>query len=362
LFFVWLFLREKKWVTFKFLACMLPFFIAHIMTGIDSPFYYARSSLLLWTVCITVYAFYVALVNCQKLERLFEQLISLNFVATLIALVSLLTPFRDAFWNDYSDSFEEGSNQVLRLKLLTSEPSAYALLMVPLLIFAILRLVRETTKRNFGYAIIITIPFFLCQSFGGISMGLAGIGTVLVVTFRDVFRKRGTLLVVAAVVILVGGLLYIPNPVSQRFFQVVGGLDSSTESRTVSSFIVGYTIASSKSLLWGAGLGQSKLADVSDLGLAFTVGVIPNAVAGTIAELGIIAVLIKFVLEVYLFFRTRVYANSFRLAMFVVAFIAQLTGSYLMNVQEYVMWFLAFGSFFPEMDFKGESRLTVSRA
>jgi hypothetical protein len=130
----------------------------------------------------------------------------------------------------------------------------------------------------------------------------------------------------------------------------------------VSSFIVAYSVALPKSLLWGAGLGQAKLADVSDLGLAFTVGVIPNAVAGTFAELGIFGVLIKFVVECYLFFRSRVYANSFRLAMFVVAFIAQLTGSYLMNVQEYVMWFLAFGPFFPEMDFKRNGRLTISRA
>jgi hypothetical protein len=362
LFLIWLFLRGKKWLTFKFLACLSPFIIAHAMMGVDSPFYYARSTLLLWTVCVTVYAFYVALRNSPNLEGLFEQLISLNFVATLIALVLLFTRFRDVLWNDYSDSFEEGSNQILRLKLLSSEPSAYALLMVPLLVFAILRLVRDTTKRNLGYAIMITIPFLLCQSFGGIGMGLAGIGIASLIAFRDLFRKRGTWLVVAAIAIFVVGLLYLPNPVSQRFFQVAAGLDSSTESRTVSSFIVGYTIASSKSLLWGAGLGQAKLADVSDLGLAFTVGIIPNAVAGTFAELGIIAVLIKFVLEFYLFFRTRVYANAFRLAMFVVAFIAQLTGSYLMNVQEYLMWFLAFVPFFPQMDFKREGRLTISRA
>jgi hypothetical protein len=72
--------------------------------------------------------------------------------------------------------------------------------------------------------------------------------------------------------------------------------------------------------------------------------------------------LVKFALEFYFFFRTRVYENSFRLAMFVVVFIIQLTGSYLMNVQEYLMWALAFGPFFPEMDFKRNIRLKFSHA
>ena len=54
--------------------------------------------------------------------------------------------------------------------------------------------------------------------------------------------------------------------------------------------------------------------------------------------------------EVALFFYTRVYINSFRLAMFVIAFILQLTGGYIEYVQEYVIWCFAFLPFFPEFD------------
>ncbi|HKW62813.1 MAG TPA: hypothetical protein VJN89_09735 [Candidatus Acidoferrum sp.] len=362
LLFLWLFKRGERWITLKFFVCLSPFVIAHTMIGIDSPFYYARSSLLLWTVCVTVCAFCVALLSCQKLGRLFEQLIVLNFGATVVALVLLFTRFRGVLWNDYSDSFEEGSNQVLRLQLLTSEPSVYALLMIPLLVFAVLRLFREAGKRNLRYAIMILIPFLLSQSLVGLGMSVAGIGVAVLVAFRDMFRKRAAWAALAVMVLLIAGLGYVQNPVSQRIVQVLAGQDSSTDSRTVSSFIVAYNVALPKSLLWGAGLGQAKLTDVSDLGLAFTIGVIPNAVAGTFAELGIIGVLVKFVVLFYLFFRTRVYANSFRLAMFVAVFIAHLTGSYFMNVQEYVMWFLAFGPFFPEMDFRGFARLRVSPA
>jgi hypothetical protein len=357
LFFLWLFRLRERWITFKFVACLTPFVIAHSIIGIDSPYYYARSTLLLWTVCVTVYAFSMGLLKCKSLERLFEQLIVLNFCAALIAIVLLFTPYRGTVW-DNTDI--EGLSDVLRLRLLASEPSVYALLMMPLLVFVVLRLLQNPGKRNLLYAVLIVIPFLLCQSFGGLTISVAGIGIAVLVKFRHLLKQRGALLILALMTALVTGLVYVPNPISDRLFLVAAGQDSSTESRTVSSFIVAYSVAEPKSLLWGAGLGQAKLADVSDLGLALNTGVIPNAVAAGFAELGIIGMLIKFALEIYLFFRTRVYANSFRLAMFVVVFITQLTGSYFMNVQEYLMWFLAFGPFFPEMDFKSGARLKVS--
>ena len=359
LFFLWLFRHGKRWITFKFLACLSPFVVAHAIIGIDSPFYYARSSLLLWTVCVTVYAFSLALLKYESVERLFEQLIVLNFCATVIAIILFFTPFRGVLWEDYDI---EGLNEVFRLRLLTSEPSAYALLMAPLLVFVILRLIQSPGKRNLRYAVMIVIPFLLCQSFGGLIISLAGIGVAVLVAFRHVFRQRKALLVLAAMVILVAALVYVPNPISERLSLVATGKDSSTDSRTISSFIVAYSIAEPKSLLWGAGLGQAKLADVTDLRLAFTIGIIPNAIAGGFAELGIIGMLIKFALEFYFFFRTRVYENSFRLAMFVVVFLTQLTGSYVMNVQEYLMWVLAFGPFLPELDFKANIRPKLSHA
>lgn len=361
LFYLWLLMHKKRWITFKFLTCLSPFVVAHAIRGIDSFYYYARSSLLLWTVCITVYAFCLALLNCDDLGRLFERLIVLNFCATVIALVLWFTPYRGLLWGDYPDTVE-GAEHFYRLRLLTSEPSVYALLMVPLLVLVVLRLLREPNKRNSAYLVMIGAPFLLSQSFGGLGMSLAGIVVAVLFAFRRVLKRRGAWRVLTAITILVIILIITPNPVSERVLQVAAGRDSSSESRTVFSFLVAYDVALPKSLLWGAGLGQAKLADVSDLGLGFAVGIIPNAVAGAFAELGIIGVLIKFVLEFYLFFRTRVYTNAFRLAMFVAVFVAQLTGSYVTNVQEYVMWFLAFGPFFPEMDFRKDLRLRVSHA
>jgi hypothetical protein len=358
-FFFWLYRRRHRWITAKFLVCLSPFLLAHAINGIDSSFYYARSAVLLWTVCITVYAFCLVLLSFEGLERLFEQLIVLNFYATLAALALFFTKFRELLWGD---SEIEGVGDVYRLKLLTSEPSVYALLMLPLLIFTVLRLLQNPTKRNLLYVGLIGVPFLLCQSFGGLSISFAAMGVSVLIAFRNRLLERRTLLVLLAIVGLVALLIYVPNPISDRLSMVAAGEDSSTDSRTFSSFIVAYMVALPRSLWWGAGLGQAKLSDVSDLGLAFTVGIIPNAVAGAFAELGIIGILIKFAMEFYLFFRTRVYRNSFRLAMFIAVFLIQLTGSYLMNVQEYLIWALAFGPFFPEMDFHRNARPIDSRA
>jgi hypothetical protein len=355
IFFLWLYRHKQRWITAKFLVCLSPFLLAHAINGIDSSFYYVRSGVLLWTVCITVYAFCVVLLTCEGLERLFEQLIELNFCATLIALAVFFTKFRELLWGD---SDIEGVGDVYRLKLLTSEPSVYSLLMLPLLVFAVLRLLQNPTKRNLLYVVFIGIPFLLCQSFGGLSISFAAMGIPVLIAFRNRLFEKRTLLILLAIVSLVALLVYVPNPISDRLSIVAAGEDSSTDSRTFSSFIVAYMVALPRSLWWGAGLGQAKLSDVSDLGLAFTVGIIPNAIAGAFAELGIVGIVFKFAMEFYLFFRTRVYRNSFRLAMFVAVFLIQLSGSYLMNVQEYLIWALAFGPFFPELDFK--SKLTYA--
>jgi hypothetical protein len=350
LFFLWLYREGRHWLTLKFVVCLLPFIVAHICLGIDSPFYYARSTLLLWTVYITVYAFCWALLKCRHIEILFEQLIVLNFYAAMAALVLLFTPIKEILWNTHFEFLGDTGSGTPRLQLLTLEPSVYGQLMAPLLIFAVLRLIRSPGKRNFIYAAMITIPMLLSQSFGGISICTAGLGVAMLPMFRRLLRQRHSILILALIGILLAGLLLVPNPLLLRITEVATGQDSSIHSRTDNGFLVAFFVASQKSLWWGVGLGQTKLLDVYGLNLGFDRAIIPNSIAATFAELGIVAVLIKFAAEIYLFFKTRVYANTLSLAMFVVAFLFQLTGSHLMNVQEYMIWILAFVPLFPRFD------------
>jgi hypothetical protein len=353
LFFLWLYREGKRWLTLKFLICLSPFIVAHILLGIESPFYFARSTLLLWTVFITVYAFCWALLKCKRLERLFEQLIVLNFCAAIAAVVLLPTPVSKLLWDTLAAV--NGSNSTWRLQLLTSEPSVYAFLMAPLLIFAVLRVFRNPGRRNFIYAFMVAFPMLLSQSLGGLSTCAAALGVALLPAYGRLLRQWKYLFILALIATLIVGLLIIPNPISARVYQVAMGEDSSAHSRTDNGFVFAYAIAVSKSLWWGVGLGQAKLYTASEVGISgigFNAGVIPNSIADALAQLGIIAVLVKFILEFYLFFRTRVYANTFGLAMFVAAFLLQLQGSNMMDVQENLMWCFAFAPFFRELNLR----------
>jgi hypothetical protein len=351
--YVWLNLKGHRRLTAKFLLILSPFLLAHLIIGVTSPIYYLRSLLLLWSVYIAAFSFCWALTKSSTIDRLFDQLILLNFLASIIAIIALPTPLRLVFWHDDAITIV-GASHVLRLDLLCTEPSAYSLLMLPLLIFSALRLLGNGNMRNCTYLCMIAIPFLLCQSFGGISMCLAALGVSIMTSYRRLFKRANSLIILACSAIVLAALLGTHNQISERVLQVATGGDPSSKSRTIFSFVAAYAVASSKSIWWGAGLGQGKLIDLSDLGIGFEVNVIPNAVAGTFAELGLIGVLFRLAAECYLFVKTKTYLSTFRLAMFVVAFITQWTGSYLTDVQEYILWFLAFYPVFPDSTLPGQ--------
>lgn len=341
LFYVWLYCKGQRKLTRKFLIAYSPFLIAHLINGIDSPTYYARSLLLLWTVFISAYALCWALSRTATLAQLFDQLVVANFIAAVFACITLPTPMRTLLWLEDTSTFGGGSH-LLRLNLLSVEPSAYAFLMLPLLAFTALRLFQKASLRSFLYLLMVGFPFLLSQSFGGISIGLAAVGISLIITSPRQFKRAGSLAAICFCGLVVIGLLATHNPISQRILQVISGGDSSTRSRTLFSFIAAYAVASTKSLVWGVGLGQAKLIDFLELHIGFEVNVIPNSIAGAFAELGLVGVGAKLVAEGWFFFKTRVYKDAFRLACFIVGFIFQFSGGFLMNVQEYILWFLAF--------------------
>jgi len=353
--FLWLYLKGRRWLTAKFLMVLSPFIVAHIALGIPDPMNYARTLLHWWTVYIAVYAICWSLKKCWGFDRLLDQLIFLNFCAAIIALVIRPTPMRSFLWMD-TDTFTGGALHLLRLNLFTHEPSAYAELMLPLLVFAALRLIRNGKKRGMVYLLMITLPFLLCQSFGGISIGVAGIGVSLLTGYRHLLRGSKSRFIFLFLAVSMSAMLLTPNQISRRVSQVVTGADGSANSRTTSAYIAAYTIASSKSLWWGAGISQTKTFDFSDLGLGLTAGSTPNEAATVFAEFGLFGLLAMLVVETYLVFKTRVYQDSFRIAMFVVAFINQFVGSFPTDVQQYLMWFLAFYTFLPEFNLRNNGK------
>ncbi|HLI92746.1 MAG TPA: hypothetical protein VKU83_04030, partial [Puia sp.] len=116
---------------------------------------------------------------------------------------------------------------------------------------------------------------------------------------------------------------------------------------------LGWHVAAKKSVLFGVGLGQ-----VKELGyelfqhyykfiFAHDSIAIPNALGDTLATFGVLGLSIRLFVVFWLFFKTRVYSNYYRLSLFLFIFIYQFTGSFIMNIAEYSIWILAFnkGSF-----------------
>ena len=118
-------------------------------------------------------------------------------------------------------------------------------------------------------------------------------------------------------------LLFPENVFVIRLNNVFSGTDTSFNGRTTDSFYLGWEIASQKSIYFGCGMGQ-----VKEVGLkifqtfynntSFTVNDIgiPNSLADTLATFGIVGVTLRLIAEIYLFFKTKVYSNYYRLALF----------------------------------------------
>ena len=96
--------------------------------GIENPVEYLRTLAHWWAVYVTVYAFCWALSKCRSLDRLFDQLILLNFCAAVLGVILRPTPLQALFWMNTQPII--GGPDVLRLNLLSTEPSAYAELTV----------------------------------------------------------------------------------------------------------------------------------------------------------------------------------------------------------------------------------------
>ena len=185
---------------------------------------------------------------------------------------------------------------------------------------------------------------------------------LLLIHANSFFSKRMVALyALASVLILIIVLLALfflfpDNAFVHRLSNVFEGRDTSFRGRTFDAFYLGWKIADMKSIIWGSGLGQTKL-----LGLElwqtyyraiFTQNsiAIPNAVGETLAVFGLVGVCIRFGLQVYFFFKAKVFQNHYRLLLFLFVLIYQFTGSFMFNIAEYVIWILAFSNIFPDFN------------
>jgi len=374
LFYYWISTNGKKQILLKFFLFFLPFIVNQLINGVDL-FHYVRSLVIFFTVYIFCYAFHTLITTYKGMEGIFNKILTVNFLLTLIALLFVFTPYRSIFWGQWSlTSGETRISDWPRLKMFTFEPSYYATLFAPIFSFYFIKLIlKQVSKNQLLLTLMIVLPLILALSMGSIAslilamsiLFLLNIGKIL--TSKKLLYSFIALSLSAFLIVIVLLIFYKDNPFFARIIVIFAGKDGSANGRTYQAFYLAYTIADLKSLWWGIGPGQLKIIGDSVIKAFYKYPPnygqvsIPSAFAETIALFGIVGATIKLFIEIYLFFKTKVLSNYYRTLLFFYIFIYQFTGSFTTNIAEYVIWILAFTNVFPQFDkqIKTEGKLTT---
>jgi len=364
-FYVWILLVRKKDILLPFIIVLLPFIIIHILLGVEIKSYTISliNFFLVYIFCQAIYTFFKV---CNNPEIIFRRILILNFIFCLIAIIIYFTPYVKWLWMEQNISND--IEHFYRLKMLTYEPSYYALLFIPLFFFYLLQyFFRQNTITGILLLAMLFVPYTLSLSFGVIGAALvAGLLTFLIYARRLLVRRRilnsiinaGTVLGAGMIVII---LFFRHNLIFLRLSDIFYGNDLSGKGRTVDAFILAKKLLKETNEYWGVGIGQIKLAGADIIRSYYlyysdeVVG-IPNAAAETLAMFGWVGFLFRLSIEVFLFFYTKVWDNYYRLLLFLFMFIYQFTGSFITNAGEYVIWILAFTNVFKQFDVKDRNK------
>lgn len=312
---------------------------------------YIKSFVVMQSVAIfTINAYYV-IRDRSDLAATFKVLGSINMVMLVISILCLFIPeLKPYLW--YEISMSDGLPVIPRLKMLTYEASYYSMIIVPVFSYYLLKKALSGNKTG---VLLLTwsASMVLSLSFGVMAALLISIFLVYFFNLNELGRRINLNYFAVAIVLFVLALVllyqfYPHNIVFERLRNIYAGKDSSAKGRTYESFILAWDIAKTKSLYFGIGPGQLKMIG-RDYIIQYYVYAnipavirIPNAVAETLNIFGLAGLLFRFAIIGYLFVKTKVWNNYYRLLLFIFIFIYQFTGSFLYNIAEYVLWILAF--------------------
>jgi hypothetical protein len=207
------------------------------------------------------------------------------------------------------------------------------------------------------------VPLVISFSLGVIIAALLAWSITTICYLRQFLAKRRVINMIINIGAVAGASIFIlvfyfrHNPLFTRILNIFSGLDLSAKGRTVDSFIIAKRLLAEKSEWWGIGVGQVKIMG-HDLIMGYYlynmdfVATIPNGMAETLAIFGWFGFGLKLLIELFLFFYTRVWTNYYRMLLFFFIFIYQFTGSFITNLAEYVIWILAFTNVFSQFDVK----------
>lgn len=368
LFYIWILLVRKKEILLPFIAILIPFVIIHMAVVEVDTKSYMTSLLNLVLVYIFCQAVYTFLLVCNDVEKIFHQVLIINFVACLIAIPVYFTSHFSIFWDE--QDIKEGVGKLRRLRLLTYEPSYYAFLFTPLFFFFLLQYFFKQNKiRGSLLLLMVFLPYLLSFSIGVIGAILLALFFTWIIYFKRLTSKKRIANAIITTGVTLGSVMMIlvlffrHNPVFTRISNIFKGLDISAKGRTVDAFLLAGKMLDEKNKYCGIGLGQIKIVGDNIIGdyylynMDFTAS-IPNAAAEALAIFGWTGFILRILIELFFFFYTRVWTNYYRFLLFFFVFIYQFTGSFITNIAEYVIWMLAFTNVFHQFDIKEKTRNT----
>ncbi len=335
----------------------IPFQIA---AGVD-----IKSFIVSYTLIFTVWIFlffankYLKLAN-KVLPQIFNSLLKINFWLLLLSLILLLIPLtRDFAWD--LKPISPSVPSIARLQMFAYEPSHYAILMMPIFLYFILKIFIGKSNNPLLTALAVFIPLLLTISFGVIGAFVISIIFIVAIYFKKLpaISRSYAFYLLLFVVILSLLLLYLwpENPIYARIKNIFDGKDTSANGRLSDSFMFAKDLIFAKSVAFGIGPGQVKILAHDmiinfykyDGQIAQTVR-IPNSMAEMLASFGVYGFITKIFFEIYFFIKLKLWNNIYSLALFIFIFIYQFTGSFLTSVAEIGVWMFVFSAHFPEFN------------
>lgn len=360
-FLYYIFTKNRLHHTLKMLLFLLGFGLLSIGQSMHWSDYILSTGVMAAMVVFT-HSFYIKSLEVKSFDEVFKKVTIINLILTLMACIALLLPWlKPYFW--YLIPFTTGYEAIPRLKLFELEASHYSLALLPLFLYYFWLVLKKFERR---YILLLTcLSFSLLMSFSLGVLGVAFLSIFLVLFFyfyqfirKDSSRKLLTGAFFTLIILfVVAWILFPENPLFFRIANVFDGEDTSGRGRTYEAFIIGWKVLVAEGKTWfGIGLGQFKylgeqiLNDFYQYSVKTTVIRLPNCMAETMVAYGLVGLVLKIAIQLYLFFKTKVHANVFRVSLFLALFIYQFTGSFLFNSMEYILWVLIFIPRFSQFD------------
>jgi hypothetical protein len=345
--------KRVKNILGYFIIAFVPFFILHLYIGVDLIFY-SRSLFLVLTVYLFGSALH-AFIKTNAIESYFPFVLKLNFFLVLLALILYFTPYAEAMWT--FKNLTKTIQNFPRLELFTYEPSYYSLLLSPIVIYYVLHLflIPTSKKQLTSYLLLIFLPLALSLSFGVLGGILVAFLMLVGLKYSELKHNKYFFFTFWGITILLvlfalsSVVIFPNNPITGRIIDLFRGNDTSASGRTTNALWLAHEVAAKKSLWFGGGLGQIKVLGAQVIKDFYNYSVkdsesiaIPNSIGETIAMFGYVGLGLKLFLQLFLYQKTKVSSNYYRLTIFIFVFLYQFTGSFFNNTAEVTLWVIAF--------------------